>query len=124
MDTNYIKKDGFSNPDTERFFKKHWNGDLMEATCRARKHCGVCFCAFIFVDSVEDNLWLLCTHEDSPNEEVCMTSGKSGTGTHGETTPGRGTSRAGSFGRAMSEIEPRRLSESDPGLKGRGESGA
>jgi hypothetical protein len=56
MDTNYIKKDGFSNPDTEGFFKKHWNEDLMEATCRARKHCGVCFCAFIFVDSVEDKM--------------------------------------------------------------------
>jgi hypothetical protein len=66
MDTNYIKKDGFSNPDTERFFKKHWNEDLMAATCRARKHCGVCFCGFIFVDSVEDNLWLLCTHDESP----------------------------------------------------------
>jgi hypothetical protein len=66
MDSNYIKKDGFSNPDTEGFFKKHWNEDLMEATCRARKHCGVCFCAFIFVDSVEDNLWMLCIHEESP----------------------------------------------------------
>jgi hypothetical protein len=42
-----------------------------------------------------------------------MTSGKSGAGRHGETAPGRGTSRAGSFGRAMGEIEPRRLSESD-----------
>jgi hypothetical protein len=42
-----------------------------------------------------------------------MTNGKSGAGTHGETAPGRGTSRAGSFGRAMGEIEPRRLSESD-----------
>jgi hypothetical protein len=42
-----------------------------------------------------------------------MTSWKSGTGTHGDTAPGRGTSRAGSFGRAMGEIEPRRLSESD-----------
>jgi hypothetical protein len=42
-----------------------------------------------------------------------MTSGKSGAGTHGETAPERGTSRAGSFGRAMNEIEPRRLSESD-----------
>jgi hypothetical protein len=34
-------------------------------------------------------------------------------GTHGETVPERGTSRAGSFGRAMGRIEPRRLSESD-----------
>jgi hypothetical protein len=42
-----------------------------------------------------------------------MTNGKTGAGTHGETAPGRGTSRAGSFGRAMGEIEPRRLSESD-----------
>jgi hypothetical protein len=66
MDSNYIKKDGFSNPDTERFFNKHWKEDLMEATCRARKHCGVCFCGFIFVDSAEDNLWLLCTHDESP----------------------------------------------------------
>ena len=66
MDTNYIRKDGFSNPDTERFFQKHWNEDLMDATCSARKHCGVCFCGVIFVDSVEDNLWLLCIHEDSP----------------------------------------------------------
>ena len=36
MDSNYIKKDGFSNPDTERFFQKHWNEDLMDATCSAR----------------------------------------------------------------------------------------
>jgi hypothetical protein len=42
-----------------------------------------------------------------------MTSGKSGMSTHGERAPGRGTSRTGSFGRAMGEIEPRRLSESD-----------
>jgi hypothetical protein len=42
-----------------------------------------------------------------------MTNGKTEAGTHGETAPGRGTSRAGSFGRAMGEIEPRRLSESD-----------
>jgi hypothetical protein len=42
-----------------------------------------------------------------------MTNGKSGPGRHGERAPGRGTSRAGSFGRAMGKIEPRRLSESD-----------
>ena len=42
-----------------------------------------------------------------------MTSQKLETRSHGETLPEQGSSRAGSFGRAIGKIEPRRLSESD-----------
>ncbi len=66
MDTNYVRKDGFSNPDTERFFKQHWTPEQMFAVCDALKHCGVCDYAFEIVDTPQEHLWYLCWNEDAP----------------------------------------------------------
>jgi hypothetical protein len=50
MDTNYIKKDGFSNPDTERLFES-WSDARVAATVKSLKDCGACVFANFLVDS-------------------------------------------------------------------------
>ena len=66
MNSNYVRNDGFSNPETERFFKQHWGPEQMWAVCNALKHCGVCGFGFEIVDSPQERLWHLCWNEDSP----------------------------------------------------------
>jgi hypothetical protein len=65
MNTNYVRKDGFSNPDTERFFQQHWGEEQMWAVCNALKHCGICDYGFEVVDSPQQGLWFLCWNQDS-----------------------------------------------------------
>ena len=65
MDRNYIRKDGFSNPDTERFFKENWNEERMMALCQGNKHCGRCIHAHLLIESPEENLWWFCLNEAS-----------------------------------------------------------
>lgn len=66
MDTNFIRKDGFSNPDTERLFREKWDEERMDAVCAINRHCGMCLACEFLVESPEENLWLLCRDEDSP----------------------------------------------------------
>ena len=65
MDTNFIKKDGFSNPDTERVFKS-WRTDQGEAVVEATKDCGACLRSLCLVDAPAEYEWLLCLKPNSP----------------------------------------------------------
>src|SRR6188508_2346887 len=66
MDTNQIRKDGFSNPETERE-SKAWKEQGREmALIEANKNCGSCLFNSFIVDSPEAYHWLLCLNEDSP----------------------------------------------------------
>ena len=65
MDTNYIRKDGFSNPTTERLFRANWEEGRMHAFCSAGKHCGLCIHAHLLIESPIDGLWFFCLNEDS-----------------------------------------------------------
>ena len=66
MDANYIRKDGFSNPETERFFAQHWDAERMQGQCEALEHCGICVHSYYLIDSPQDRLWMLCLNERSP----------------------------------------------------------
>ena len=61
MDTNYIRKDGFSNPATERLFRANWEEGRMHAFCSAGKHCGLCIHSHLLIDVG----WHFCLNEDS-----------------------------------------------------------
>ena len=61
MNTNYIKQDGFSNPDTERLFWK----EQRHRCCRDGKQCGVCAHSHLLIESPIENLWFFCLNEDS-----------------------------------------------------------
>lgn len=63
MNTNLIKKDGFSNPDTKRLFEEHWNDELSDEQCK--KLCGLCNHGF-FLDP-PDLDWVLCLNRDGPH---------------------------------------------------------
>ena len=65
MDTNYIKKDGFSNPDTERVFKSRPR-DQGEAVVEATKDCGACLWAYYLMDAPAEDEWVLCLKPNSP----------------------------------------------------------
>ena len=65
MDTNYIKKDGFSNPATEGFFKVNWDEYRKHAFCLQGRHCGLCVHAHLLIESPIENLWYFCLNEDS-----------------------------------------------------------
>lgn len=66
MDTNQIIKDGFSNPDTGRFFER-LDKDRVAKAVEAMKDCGACVHRVFLVDSPGEYEWLLCMHEDSPH---------------------------------------------------------
>src|SRR6266545_7612958 len=63
MNTNKIKTDGFSNPETERFFAEQWDDERLLKQGEEEKHCGFCNHCF-FLKSEE--LWILCLNADSP----------------------------------------------------------
>ena len=65
VDTNYIKKNGFSNPDTERVYKS-WRPTQREAVVEGTKDCGACLWALDLVDAPGEYEWLLCLKPNSP----------------------------------------------------------
>jgi len=44
MDSNHIDKDGFSNPDIERFFTS-WDAERAMKNIVTNQNCGACQCA-------------------------------------------------------------------------------
>ena len=66
MDSNIIKKDGFSNPATQRLFES-WSEDQVWAGIDANQECGTCLCALFLVDAPGDFVWVLCLNEKSPH---------------------------------------------------------
>ena len=67
MDTNQIKKDGFSNPDTEQLFDQQWDHERMLSEYRARKDCGWCRDRVFIVDAPEEYKWVLCLSDRAPH---------------------------------------------------------
>ncbi|MHC1769138.1 MAG: hypothetical protein AB9869_33455 [Verrucomicrobiia bacterium] len=64
MNTNCIKKDGFSNPETKQLFDECWIDDaLSDEHCTAL--CGLCTHGF-FLDP-PDLDWVLCLNRDGPH---------------------------------------------------------
>ena len=62
MNRNLIKKDGFSNLDTQRFYES-WTEEWQERNAEQEKHCGFCLhCHFL----LEDPMFCLCLNADSP----------------------------------------------------------
>ena len=50
MNRNLIKKDGFSNLDTQRFYES-WTEEWQERNSEQDKHCGFCLhCHFLLED--------------------------------------------------------------------------
>jgi hypothetical protein len=65
MNTNCIRKDGFSNPATERLYKS-WSRHQVFASLEALQDCGSCLSGLTIFDSAEDDCWLLCGDQASP----------------------------------------------------------
>lgn len=63
MNTNFLRKDGFSNPETKRLFEEHWNDDVTDEQCK--RMCGLCNHGF-FLDP-PDLDWVLCLNRDGPH---------------------------------------------------------
>src|SRR4051794_8736669 len=66
MDTNYIRKDGFSNPETERLYKT-WDRERGMASLESRQNCGACLDRYSLIDSPGQYCWFLCLGENSPH---------------------------------------------------------
>jgi hypothetical protein len=64
MDTNYIKSDGFSNPDTQRYFVENWPDERFCKESDERKCCG--FCLYGHFLEFTDYFWVICLNPDSP----------------------------------------------------------
>ena len=62
MNCNRIKSEGFSNPETERFFKAHWTYERQMREMETQKTCGFCLCAIPIADPCS----VLCLNADSP----------------------------------------------------------
>ena len=63
MNTNRIKRDGFSNPATQRYFVENWSDDRYCEDIEERKCCGFCRNAH-FVEC-EGYPWVICLNPDS-----------------------------------------------------------
>ena len=62
MNANRIKRDGFSNPETEGAYQS-WPEEKEEKDAEQKKHCGFCsHCFFLPADI----MWILCLNADSP----------------------------------------------------------
>ena len=70
MNSNHIKRDGFSNPVTAALFRRHWTEKRREREIREESSCWFC-CFGCFVS---ESGWMLCLNPDSPHcdETVCL----------------------------------------------------
>jgi len=65
VNANYIVKDGFSDPDTERFFTS-WEAERAMKAIVNNQNCGACQRCLFFADGTVQPKWLLCLHHHSP----------------------------------------------------------
>jgi hypothetical protein len=67
MNSNQIKRNGFSNPKTERHFKKNWTEGKNAVQVSEGNCCGLCqHCCFVGHPNPVD--WILCLN---PKSEYC-----------------------------------------------------
>ena len=64
MNCNHIVKDGFSNPETERFFTS-WDTERAMKTIADNQNCGACQRCLFLAGGTGGLKWLLCLHQDS-----------------------------------------------------------
>jgi hypothetical protein len=64
VNTNRIKRDGFSNPDTERFYQEPWTEEGPDQEGEEGKICGLCSQGTFLLPS--EYPWVLCLNPDSP----------------------------------------------------------
>jgi hypothetical protein len=64
VNTNRIKWDAFSNPDTEHFYKEIWTEERAEKAADEDKICGLCSHGTFLLPS--EYPWVLCLNPDSP----------------------------------------------------------
>jgi hypothetical protein len=63
MNTNRIKTDGFSNPETERYFREGWTQERSEKELQEEKVCALCRRAFPTPGTADP--WVICLNPDS-----------------------------------------------------------
>jgi hypothetical protein len=64
VNTNRIKRDGFSNPETERFFQEPWTEEGPDQEWEEGKICGLCSQRTLLLPA--EYPWVLCLNPDSP----------------------------------------------------------